>query len=386
MEPDIRQLVQALHDSPVRIMVVAAGAGTRALSDLLGVPGASRTLLEALVPYSEAAFVEFLGQRPEQFVAADTARLLAGRAFTRARWLEAATNSNPVIGLACSATIITDRPKRGEHRAHVATWRTNRLTWHGLHLCKGARDRTGEEGLVSRIMLNSLAQAAGIDYQLAIPLVDGDLLEVETRDFGQVTEQLQWREIDSFCVEDNGRIHTNVLPRYALLCGSFNPLHDGHLRMAHTASRILEQPVAFELSALNVDKPPLSADTILSRIAQFAGRWPIVVSNAPSFVEKAQRFPGSTFIVGYDTAERILQPHYYHNSHQKMLAALAYIRDQGCRFLVAGRVNQQGRFQQLDHLDTPTPFRDLFQAIPATQFRKDISSSQLRQSGQRGSR
>ncbi|MEJ2750913.1 MAG: hypothetical protein P8183_23845, partial [Anaerolineae bacterium] len=166
MKQDVRQLVQAIHDSPHRTMLVAAGAGTQALSDLLGVAGASRTLLEALVPYSTPAFDEFLGQTPEQYVSPATVRLLAGRAFTRARWLEAKNDHNPVVGLACTATIITDRPKRGEHRAYIATWQQERLTWHALHLQKGARDRAGEEGMVSRVMLNSLAQAAGVPYQL----------------------------------------------------------------------------------------------------------------------------------------------------------------------------------------------------------------------------
>ena len=125
MDIEIKQLVQTIHDAPERIVLVAAGAGTEALSNLLGVAGATRTLLEALVPYSQAAFDEFLGRPPAKYVTERTARLLAGRAFTRARWLEA--NTNPVVGLACTATIITDRPKRGEHRAYIATWQPDRL-------------------------------------------------------------------------------------------------------------------------------------------------------------------------------------------------------------------------------------------------------------------
>ena len=116
MDKDVRQLVQLIHDSLPRIVLVAAGAGTQAISDLLGVPGASRTLLEALVPYSTAAFDSFLGQTPTQYVAEATARLMAGRAYTRAHLL--ADSTYPLVGLACTATIVTDRPKRGEHRAH----------------------------------------------------------------------------------------------------------------------------------------------------------------------------------------------------------------------------------------------------------------------------
>lgn len=386
MDHDVRQLVQAIHDSPSRTMLVAAGAGTQALSDLLGVAGASRTLLEALVPYSTPAFDEFLGQTPEQYVSPATVRLLAGRAFTRARWLEAENDHNPVVGLACTATIITDRPKRGQHRAYIATWQQERLIWHALHLKKGARDRAGEEGLVSRVMLNSLAQAAGVPHQLDVPLLPGDRLVTETRDFAQASQQLRQEAIDYFCVEDNGRIHTSDTTPYAILSGAFNPLHDGHLKMAKTARVILGTAVAFELAAVNVDKPPLSPDAILERISQFAGRWPVLVSNAPTFIEKARLYPGATFIVGYDTAERILHPRYYQNSYDNVLAALAEIRQLGCRFLVAGRVDQTGTFRHLTDLAIPPTFRDMFLGIPDNQFRKDISSTELRRTGQRGSR
>lgn len=386
MEPDVCQLVQAIHDSPMRTMLVAAGAGTQALSDLLGVAGASRTLLEAIVPYSTPAFDEFLGQTPEQYVSPATVRLLAGRAFTRARWLEAENDHNPVVGLACTATIITDRPKRGEHRAYIATWQKERLVWYALHLQKGARDRAGEEGLVSRVMLNSLAQAAGVAHQLDVPLLPGDQLIKETRDFAEAAQQLHQHKIDYFCVEDNGRIHTTNVSPGAILSGSFNPLHDGHLKMVKTARAILGTAVAFELAAVNVDKPALPPDTILERISQFAGRWPILVSAAPTFIEKARLYPGATFIVGYDTAERILHPRYYQNSHENMIAALDEIRQRGCRFLVAGRIDRSGAFRHLTNLAIPQPYRDMFLGIPDTQFRKDISSTELRRTGQRGSR
>ena len=382
----IKQLVQAIHDSPTRVMLVAAGAGTQALSDLLGVAGASRTLLEALIPYSEAAFADFLGQIPPQFVASETARLLAGRAFTRARWLDVESDFAPVVGLACTATIVTDRPKKGDHRAYIAVWQAERLLWHEIYLDKGARDRAGEENLVSRVMLNSLAQAAGIDIRLPLPLRAQDQVVVETRDFAEKAAQLERREIDYFGVEDNGRIQTANLRPQAVLSGAFNPLHDGHLRMAQAAADLMGWPVTFELAAVNVDKPPLGSATILDRVAQFAGRWPIIASNAPTFVEKARLFPGITFVVGHDTAERILQPRYYQNSRQKMLDALAEIRRQDGRFLVAGRVDHKGAFRNLAHLNIPTAVSDLFDPIPDTKFREDISSSQLRRAGQRGSR
>ncbi|MGB0389872.1 MAG: hypothetical protein ACPGWR_34045, partial [Ardenticatenaceae bacterium] len=58
METEIRQFIQSIHDCPTRVVLVVTGAGSKALSELLGVGGASRTLLEALVPYSKASFDE----------------------------------------------------------------------------------------------------------------------------------------------------------------------------------------------------------------------------------------------------------------------------------------------------------------------------------------
>lgn len=384
MEVEIKQLVQTIHDAPERIVLVAAGAGTEALSNLLGVAGATRTLLEALVPYSEAAFDDFLGQKPAKYVTERTARLLAGRAFTRARWLDADTH--PVIGLACTATIVTDRPKRGEHRAYIATWQPDRLVECGLHLQKGYRDRAGEENLVSRVILNALAAAMSLKGDLPVALTDEDKLTVSIHHFGKAARQIVSGELDYFGITADGRIRRKNVNPQAILSGSFNPLHDGHLELLQASARLLGQPVAFEISAQNVDKPGISPGTIVQRIAQFAGRWPIYVTNAPTFLEKACLFPDTIFVIGFDTAERVLHPRYYQNSEALLYAALTKIDECGCSFLVAGRQDEHGVFHDGDQLNVPEPFAQLFKPIPAEAFRKDISSSELRATGQRGSR
>ena len=112
MDKALRNLIQAIHDSPPRAVFAAAGAGSQALADLLGVPGGSRTLLEALIPYAADSFDEFLGQTPEQYVSAETGRKMAGRALARACHLRE-LETFPIAGLGCTATIVTDRPKRG---------------------------------------------------------------------------------------------------------------------------------------------------------------------------------------------------------------------------------------------------------------------------------
>lgn len=383
MDNETRRLVQAIHDAPHRLVLVTAGAGTTALSDLLSVAGATRTLLEALVPYSAEASNDFLGQRPSQYVSANTAKLFAGRALTRARWLE--TESLPSIGLACTATIITDRPKKGEHRAHIACWQPERVVWRSIVLDKGARNREGEERIVSQLMLNTLAEACQIPQRVTLPLLPGDRIEEEITDFAKMTRQLLNGDFPFFGITDSGQAITTMPTPSLILSGAFNPLHDGHLGMAHAATYLTGLPAAFELAALNVDKPPLPPETILDRMAQFAGRYTVLTSRAPTFLEKARLYPGCTFVVGFDTAVRILHPRYYHNNPQEMLAALAEIQAQGCSFLVAGRL-EDGRFQTANELAVPDAYANLFRALPESAFRHDISSTELRLHRRKGSR
>jgi hypothetical protein len=156
--------------------------------------------------------------------------------------------------------------------------------------------------------------------------------------------------------------------------------------MARAAGELLGQPFGFELSAVNVDKPTLPPDMVLDRLAQFAGRYVVYASNAPTFVEKSRLYEGTTFVVGYDTAVRILQPRYYQDSEARMLAALAEIRECNSRFLVAGRADENGTFHHLDDMTIPVLVRDLFHPLPPDRFRRDISSSELRAKGMRGSR
>ncbi len=187
-------------------------------------------------------------------------------------------------------------------------------------------------------------------------------------------------EWDKLLVEPNGtRITDAPCPRF-LLPGSFNPLHDGHRGMFAAAMRQLGPGGAFELSVTNVEKPPLSDDEVMRRWTAFKGYAPLWLTRAPTFVEKARLFPGTVFVVGADTAARIVQPRFYAESAERMRSALEEIRATGCRFLVAGRVDGGGRFIDRDALRLREEFADLFGAIAEAEFRMDVSSTMLRSS------
>ena len=163
-------LITQIHTSPVMVVLVVTGGGAQALADLLAVPGASRTLLEALVPYSERSLAEFLGALPVQSVSVTAAGALARTAYQRAIRLRKDENV-PVVGLACTATLVTDRPKQGAHRAHVGLCVGEKTQVHSLALQKGARDRQGEERLVSDFLLQVLAEACGLTLGADLPLL-----------------------------------------------------------------------------------------------------------------------------------------------------------------------------------------------------------------------
>ena len=164
----------------------------------------------------------------------------------------------------------------------------------------------------------------------------------------------------------------------AVLPGSFNPLHEGHRRLAAVAAEITGGEVLFELSVTNVDKPPLKEAEVRRRVRQFAGKARVVLDRAPTFVEKARLLPARAYVGGWDTAVRLVEPRYYGGSEEAMLAALAELRALNCRFLIAGR-ELEGSFRTLADVAVPAGFEALFEAIPERRFRSDLSSTRLRE-------
>jgi hypothetical protein len=195
-----------------------------------------------------------------------------------------------------------------------------------------------------------------------------------------LTEFLAGR-LSAVCVESNGRLRSDGPRPHLVLPGSFNPLHEGHWELARVAGSLVGKEASFELSVLNADKPPLAAAEALRRLSAFAGRAPLWLTRAPTFAAKAELFPGALFVVGVDTAARIVDPRFYEHCTEKMTAALEHLHRCGCRFLVAGRVDAAGTFWTLADLQLPPVLSELFTEISRAAFRRDISSTQLRGAG-----
>lgn len=223
--------------------------------------------------------------------------------------------------------------------------------------------------------------------------------------------------------------------------GSFNPLHSGHCELVAAAMRnistvVSDEPsgmpsgapsalVVFEIAAINADKPSLSKEILRARIAQFHPTHPIgqaiiasgisnhavCITSKPYFVDKSEFFPRCRFVIGVDTAVRLIDSKYYtdksitsesssstmdtqQNSVLNMITALNKISFNGCSFIVGGRVKQGITTQSSDRnafetwsdlqqsssigQNLPHSIMSMFTSLSEAQFRADISSTELR--------
>ncbi len=343
-----------LQGSPWQGVFHITGGGAGFLAELLETPGASRTVLEARIPYSTASLAELLGGPPDQACSAPTARALAMAAFQRATKLGA---TRP-FGFASTASLATDKPKRGRCRAHIAVQTATQTSHAERNAFSVADDRAIQERELVETAWDVLGTALGLVARGPIALQS-------------VVAAPEWRRLVA------GRIdHVATLPhdRTLLLPGAFNPPHDAHHRMMRIAEAKLGRVGAFELSIENVDKPLLDYFEIRARLEQL-GR-PVWLTRLPRFVDKARRFPGATFVVGIDTLVRIAEPRYYGGTRERD-HQIAEMLDRDLAFLVFGR-SINGQFQGLGDAILPQRLMDACAGVDETEFRMDISSTGLR--------
>jgi nicotinamide mononucleotide (NMN) deamidase PncC len=264
-------LLAALEESGSKLVIIATGGGSQAISHLLTTPGASGVVLECLVPYAREAVDRLLGGPQESYCSSRAARRLAVMAWQRACGLGASPGSG--IGVAVTASLRSRTPKRGQHRVVVAMHGLGATSVATLVLRKEARSRGDEEMLAAALLLERLTNFSGGCRSPAaagfLQLLDDERLEIECCEppptwqelFAGTRTAVQAAVDPSRHRPASAPSSADTVPDAGMLVfpGSFDPLHEGHLRMAIVAQEIAERPIDFEMSVTNVDKPSLDA-------------------------------------------------------------------------------------------------------------------------------
>lgn len=380
-------LLGALEESGSQVVIVATGGGSMAIPHLLSTPGASSVVRECLVPYAREAVDRLLGGPQESYCSSRAARRLAVMAWQRACGLGALPAT--AIGVAVTASLRSRAPKRGQHRVVVAVHGLAATSVATLVLEKDARSRAEEEAVAAALLLERLAAMAGGRVRPSstiLRLLGGEHVEIEcceppppwrellagTRTAVHATSDPSRPRLASVASSDDTPPAADML----VFPGSFDPLHEGHLRMAAVAEKIAERPLDFELSVTNVDKPVLDYLEMESRAAQFAGR-SLWFTRAATFVEKLDIFPQGTFVMGADTYARLAAPQYYGGSAEATDRAVKRIATQARGLIVFGR-ERNGVFEDPARLEMPPALRAVTYVVPQQEFRMDISSTALR--------
>ncbi|MFL2860822.1 MAG: hypothetical protein ACJZ85_04740 [Pontiellaceae bacterium] len=131
-------IVSGLIASSYQAAIAVSGGGSSAVASLLRVPGASRFVLEASVPYHKAALRAFLGTEPVSLCCSKVAGEMARIAYDRAmRW---SGRESHCVGIACTAALQTRRERMGSNRAHLSVVLDRKRYYRLITLPAGTRE------------------------------------------------------------------------------------------------------------------------------------------------------------------------------------------------------------------------------------------------------
>ncbi len=303
-----------------QLVLAITGGGTEAIGALLHSGGASSYFLEGIVPYSPIALGQFINVRPtvNKAVSERTARLMANAAYNRAEALSSAS-VDKLVGIGVTASLSKAGIERAgrEHPAFISV-RTHDSLSVTKWSFKEPRTRTVEEEALTGIILKTVNEhifdSVGVEH---------------TRFNSAIIKPTEFE----YLKVANDKYHINNIRKYevvlgnmhgarpAILPGSFNPIHEGHINMVKHMANKLNKPVYLEIGIRNVDKPELDIIDVAERVhsiekameadAHFkAACGGVILSFLPTFYDKIWAYNNPELIMGTDTAARLFESKY----------------------------------------------------------------------------
>ncbi|KAG6472270.1 hypothetical protein ZIOFF_069730 [Zingiber officinale] len=261
----IRAAVEAIHSSPTQSVIYLSGGASQVsplsplvfvdfdwiplmqqtLGWLMSMPGASNTVLEVVTP--------------TQFASLQTAEEMALSAYSRALKLSRAAKYGnvvanlqeekaasgeaslglPVLGVGFTGSLATTYSKHGDHRFSPLV----KMPLPLFPLSDGSRHLSTLVHLLTYVFLlhfaSAISNACKVPATFKSELYESEIAsEYEKRinedeELQQVIDGILCMKRYDFSCDQNA----STSDRMIILSGSFNPLHDGHLRLLEIASR-----------------------------------------------------------------------------------------------------------------------------------------------------
>ena len=325
MNSKVRDVVLKIHETPHKAVLAVTGGGSEVIGELLRHGSGSNTILDAQVPYNQAAFDDFVKGKPDKYCSPGAARDLAMAAYNRA--VKLAGNNENIIGIGCTCSLMKDGERAGrEHHAYIAVQTKDSTENYNLNgVLKKTNDfesvdRNKQETKVSHYIILALAKACGLDSEFTMKSLDISIYEksnysitVGRKEFVRVISG----ETRVECFDKTGLSKPDSEKSRIIFPGSFRPFHYGHAKIAAKIHELTGKTVDLEINVRNVDKAAINYTDLQDRfmlcLAQTEKElWmgDIYLTSLTTFAAKSAYFENCEFIVGWDTLVRINDPKY----------------------------------------------------------------------------
>lgn len=306
-----------INNSGKKIHYCFTGGGSSWISSYLGHSGASRSLSEFTLPYSQESLNEFVGGVREKYVSDSTARQMANSSYLKCANRHGSENSIGV-GLTCSLSTGVGERQGRFNGGYLTVIDSSNLVSIYFKFKDTFRYRNTQEQyvrlLITNILFfvlrnNSIHEFESIlDNMLNVTAKEElDDLKLEVWNSDTITDSFE-KQIYLFV---NDKINADYVSNSEneikhIFCGSFNPKHDTHDEIKKIVEDKLEEPVFFELSIKNFEKPDLDIKEIIKRVRNIIkDGHNVVVTKTKNYTEKSTIFNNCNFIMGADTFNRI---------------------------------------------------------------------------------